>query len=61
MRFNRSGKFNVPYGHKPERFAQAYVTKIIESNQANLEVISCLRLDVFSVGFQTNTKISQTG
>jgi DNA adenine methylase len=31
MRFNRSGKFNVPYGHKPERFAQAYVTKI--SNQ----------------------------
>ena len=31
MRFNRHGKFNVPYGHKPERFAQAYVTKI--SNQ----------------------------
>ncbi len=28
MRFNRSGKFNVPYCHKPERFAQAYVTKI---------------------------------
>jgi DNA adenine methylase len=28
MRFNRSGKFNVPYGHKPQRFAQAYVTKI---------------------------------
>ena len=28
MRFNRQGKFNVPYCHKPERFAQAYVTKI---------------------------------
>ena len=28
MRFNKSGKFNVPFGHKPERFAQAYVTKI---------------------------------
>jgi DNA adenine methylase len=28
MRFNRSGKFNVPYCHKPGRFAQAYVTKI---------------------------------
>jgi DNA adenine methylase len=28
IRFNRKGKFNTPYGHKPERFAQAYVTKI---------------------------------
>jgi len=29
IRFNRDLKFNVPYGHKPERFAQAYITKII--------------------------------
>ncbi|MBN2663639.1 MAG: Dam family site-specific DNA-(adenine-N6)-methyltransferase [Bacteroidales bacterium] len=29
IRFNRSLKFNVPYGHKPERFAQAYITKIV--------------------------------
>ena len=28
MRFNRRGKFNVPFCHKTERFAQAYVTKI---------------------------------
>lgn len=28
MRFNRNGGFNVPYCHKPERFAPAYVTKI---------------------------------
>lgn len=28
MRFNRKGKFNVPFCRKPERFAQAYVTKI---------------------------------
>jgi DNA adenine methylase len=28
IRFNGSGGFNTPYGHKPERFAQAYVTKI---------------------------------
>jgi len=33
MRFNRNGKFNVPFGHKPERFAPAYVTKIV--NQVN--------------------------
>lgn len=29
IRFNKDLKFNVPYGHKPERFAQSYITKII--------------------------------
>jgi len=28
MRFNKKGLFNVPFGHKPQRFAKAYVTKI---------------------------------
>lgn len=28
IRFNKKMGFNVPYGHKPERFSQAYVTKI---------------------------------
>lgn len=29
MRFNRKGGFNVPFGHKPHRFAQSYITKIV--------------------------------
>ena len=29
LRFNRKGEFNVPFGHKPERFSKAYVTKIV--------------------------------
>lgn len=33
MRFNLSGGFNVPFCKKPERFRQAYVTKIV--NQVN--------------------------
>lgn len=28
MRFNRKGGFNVPFGHKPERFTKSYITKI---------------------------------
>jgi DNA adenine methylase len=40
MRFNRHGKFNVPYGHKPERFAQAYVTKITNQIRRISEVIA---------------------
>lgn len=29
IRFNKDYHFNVPYGHKPQRFAKAYVTKIV--------------------------------
>lgn len=29
IRFNKNGKFNVPFGHKPERFSKAYITKIV--------------------------------
>jgi DNA adenine methylase len=29
IRFNSKGVFNVPYGHKSERFAPAYITKIV--------------------------------
>lgn len=29
IRFNSQGKFNVPFGHKPERFSKAYITKIV--------------------------------
>ncbi len=29
MRFNKKGGFNVPFCHKPERFAPAYITKIV--------------------------------
>lgn len=29
MRFNKDYKFNVPYGHKSQRFSKAYITKIV--------------------------------
>lgn len=29
IRFNRKGEFNVPYGHKSNRFAKSYITKIV--------------------------------
>ncbi len=28
IRFNKKLAFNVPYGHKPQRFSKAYITKI---------------------------------
>ena len=29
IRFNKKGKFNVPFNHKSQRFAKAYITKIV--------------------------------
>ncbi len=29
IRFNSKGEFNVPFGHKPERFSKSYITKIV--------------------------------
>jgi len=34
IRFNRKGEFNIPFCRKPQRFAQAYITKIV--NQVEL-------------------------
>ena len=42
MRFNRKGKFNVPYCHKPERFAPAYVTKITNQVRQIGQVLSAV-------------------
>ena len=41
MRFNRHGKFNVPFGHKPRRFAPAYVTKIVNQVVAFQTAVRC--------------------
>lgn len=30
MRFNSKGGFNVPFGHKPNRFSKSYITKIVK-------------------------------
>ena len=40
IRFNKEYKFNVPYGHKAERFSKAYITKIV--NQI-AHISRCLR------------------
>ena len=42
IRFNRKGKFNVPYCHKPQRFAQAYVTKITNQVRQIADILRSL-------------------
>lgn len=40
IRFNRQGEFNVPFCRKPNRFAQAYITKICNQVQAVADACS---------------------
>jgi DNA adenine methylase len=61
MRFNRSGKFNVPYGHKPERFAQAYVTKIANQIRRISEVISSCDWTFVAADFRQTVESAKPG
>lgn len=40
IRFNRKGGFNVPFCRKPNRFAQAYITKICNQIKAVADAIA---------------------
>lgn len=39
IRFNKSGKFNVPFCKKPGRFSKAYITKICNQVQAVSDIM----------------------
>ncbi len=58
IRFNRKGGFNIPFCRKPERFAKAYITKIV--NQSD-RLIKLFRLKNFTFKCQDfMTTISET-
>ena len=39
IRFNRQGRFNVPFCHKPNRFSKSYITKICNQIKSVSEII----------------------
>jgi DNA adenine methylase len=53
IRFNRKGGFNIPFCRKPDRFAQAYVTKIV--NQVNC-ISKLLKTKEFTIKCQSFEK-----
>ncbi|MDE3066410.1 MAG: Dam family site-specific DNA-(adenine-N6)-methyltransferase [Verrucomicrobiota bacterium] len=61
MRFNRYGKFNVPYGHKPERFAQAYITKITNQIRRISEPIAACDWTFAAADFRQTLASAQPG
>lgn len=58
IRFNRKGEFNIPFCRKPNRFAQAYITKI--ANQVDF-VSKLLELKDFQFICQDFEKTIRSG
>ena len=58
IRFNRKGGFNIPFCRKPHRFAQAYVTKIV--NQVST-VSKLIKLNEFTFKCQNFEETIKSG
>ena len=57
IRFNRKGGFNIPFCRKPQRFAQAYVTKITNQVEWACKIIKAKKFIFKCQDF--NTTISE--
>lgn len=58
IRFNRKGEFNIPFCRKPNRFAPAYVTKIV-NQVASVSKLLKMKDFVFKCqGFEETIKIA---
>ncbi|MGA2299024.1 MAG: Dam family site-specific DNA-(adenine-N6)-methyltransferase [FCB group bacterium] len=57
IRFNKDGKFNVPFGHKPQRFAKAYITKIINQIDYIHKALKILNWEFICQDFRDTLKL----
>jgi DNA adenine methylase len=56
IRFNSKGKFNVPFCRKPTRFAQAYITKIVNQIKNIQEIIQHKKYSFLCQSFEVTLK-----
>lgn len=52
MRFNKRGKFNVPFCRKPDRFSPAYITKICNQVRTIAEVLQVTQWEFVTSDFR---------
>lgn len=52
MRFNKKGGFNIPFCKKPERFAQAYITKITNQVASVSQILNQKDISFRCQGFE---------
>ncbi len=56
IRFNRKGQFNIPFCRKPNRFARAYVTKIINQIDAVSKILKEKNISFICQTFEKTIK-----
>lgn len=61
IRFNRKGEFNIPFCRKPNRFAQAYITKIINQIQNVQNIILSKQIEFKCQEFEETLKAAKSG
>lgn len=59
IRFNKKGQYNVPFCRKPNRFMQAYITKISNQVRNVSEIIALNKVEFICQDF-TNTILKST-
>ena len=58
IRFNKKGNFNIPFCRKPQRFAQAYVTKIVNQVSYLSQLLKVRSYEFKCQGFEKTIKES---
>ena len=56
IRFNQKGEFNVPFCRKPNRFSQAYITKICNQIRAVHEIFQSIDYEFKCQDYETTIK-----
>jgi DNA adenine methylase len=60
IRFNRKGGFNVPFCRKPQRFAQAYVTKIVNQVEYIYYLLQFNKFEFICQDFKDTIKMADS-
>lgn len=61
IRFNRKGGFNIPFCKKPNRFAKAYVTKIVNQISTISKILNAKDFDFKCQSFEETVKEAKAG
>ncbi len=61
IRFNKKGGFNIPFCRKPNRFAQAYVTKIVNQVSWVSETLRTKSFEFVCQDFQETIQSAKSG